>query len=636
VQIRNLDANGQTLAQVAAAVGVSTDTVRVALGRKRVVGVSDRSVEMSSFGGEMLSSEPDVSGGVDVDVSGDMPSGELELLAVPVPRIVDRGLARTGLLDEAPVVFTEGAGLPLAGLLLILPALAASGLLDTARGVYGRMRPGFYGLRATLLTLVFLAFLRDPRAEGATRIRPADLGRVLGLDRAPEVKTLRRKLSELAALGKGAELQGAMAKAHGRRKPETLGFFYIDGHVRVYTGKRDLPKTHIGRLHMAGRASVETHVADIHADPVLVVTATAGASLASELVGLIPDLRAVLGDDRRATVIFDRGGWSPATFATLIGAGFDILTYRKAPYGRLTDDQFTAVEYVDPEGVTHNYNLADTTVCFDLPKKNKVTLRQVTRAADDGAQIPILTSRTDLEAAEVCWRLAARWRHENYFKYARTHFALDVLDSYADMEDDPNRMVVNPAKTQAVRNVEAARTDLTAANCELATAIADAATRAGLPGAGGKADINPKALKTLNHAQTTLNHARTDSRHTPTHLTLATIRPNARVLNEERKLLTHAIRMAAYNTETTLVRMITPHYARAEDEARALLREAVTLSGDIEIIHDVIHVRLDPATAPRRSRALAQLCDQLTATNTTYPDTNLTLKYTIKNHPTHP
>jgi hypothetical protein len=86
------------------------------------------------------------------------------------------------------------------------------------------------------------------------------------------------------------------------------------------------------------------------------------------------------------------------------------------------------------------------------------------------------------------------------------------------------------------------------------------------------------------------------------------------------KLLTHAIRMAAYNAESTLARMLRPHYSRADDEARALLREAFTLSGDLDITGDTLHVRLDPATAPRRSRALHALCQQLTETGTRYPE----------------
>jgi transposase-like protein len=75
---------------------------------------------------------------------------------------------------------------------------------------------------------------------------------------------------------------------------------------------------------------------------------------------------------------------------------------------------------------------------------------------------------------------------------------------------------------------------------------------------------------------------------------------------------------------------------RADGEARALIREAFTLSGDLHITGDTLHVRLDPATAPRRSRALHALCQQLTETGTRYPDTNLTISYGVKGQPDTP
>jgi hypothetical protein len=58
------------------------------------------------------------------------------------------------------------------------------------------------------------------------------------------------------------------------------------------------------------------------------------------------------------------------------------------------------------------------------PRKGQtVTLRQVTRlvpAKGGGTrQIHALTSRTDLQPAEVCWRLSSRWREENYFRLPR-------------------------------------------------------------------------------------------------------------------------------------------------------------------------------------------------------------------------
>ena len=104
-------------------------------------------------------------------------------------------------------------------------------------------------------------------------------------------------------------------------------------------------------------------------------------------------------------------------------------------------------------------------------------------------------------------------------------------------------------------------------------------------------------------------------------------------LDAQTKLITHAIRMAAYNAETILARALNGPYARAGDEAYALIREALTASGDIIPGGETLTIRLDPLTAPRRTRAIAALCAQLNATETRYPGTELILRYQIKDHP---
>ncbi len=91
--------------------------------------------------------------------------------------------------------------------------------------------------------------------------------------------------------------------------------------------------------------------------------------------------------------------------------------------------------------------------------------------------------------------------------------------------------------------------------------------------------------------------------------------------------------MAAYNAETTLARNLDGHYSRAGDEAYSLIREALTTSGDIRPGPGTLLIRLDPLTAPRRTRALAALCEQLTAARTTYPGTDLALHYEVKSRP---
>jgi len=629
-QIGELDAAGRSLAQIAAVTGVSTFSVRNALGR--------------------VGPRPDAPAGGDDggggparparENSGQEQQGPLPVLPDPVPRTAERAIARWGLLGEAAPVFTPGAKYPLAGLLLALPALEAAGLLGCARDVYGRLRNGFYGLDTTLVTLVFLALLREPRAEGATRIPPGALGRVLGLDRAPEVKTIRRKLAELAAAGKAGDLLMALARHHAGTRPEALGFLHVDGHVRAYSGTRTVQKTHVARLKFPAPATAETWVTDASGDPVFMVVAEPSQALAGELRAVLPELRRIAGD-RRVTVCFDRGGWSPALFADMTAAGFDILTYRKGRVPDLPAAAFTAVACTDDRGRARAWDLADTTVRLDIsdgPRKGQaVTLRQVTRRAParrgQARQIHTLTSRDDLPAAEICWRMSSRWREENYFRYARTHFALDALDSYAAAPDDPERMVPSPAKKSAAGRVRDAAG--AAADAEAARDAALLVLRS--PAPGQAVVITSTELNAINapveDAYRELDQAEAEAAAIPARIRLGDIAPDMMRLDTETKLITHAIRMAACNAEITLARALEGHYARARDEACALIREAITSAGDIHPADGVLHVRLEPLTAPRRTQALAALCGQLNTTSTRYPGTDMILRYEVKPHP---
>jgi transposase-like protein len=625
-RIRELDRHGAGKAAIAAATGVSESSVRSVL----------RPARPAADG---------VPAGQDPADAGVAEPGPLPVLPDPVPRDAERALARFGLLGEgAAPVFTPGARYPLAGLLLALPPLAQSGLLDCARQVYGRLRNGFYGLEMMLIVLVFMALLREARAEGATRIPPAALGRVLGLDRAPEVKTIRRKLAELAAAGKAAELQLALARHHAAASPGTLGFLYVDGHTRAYFGKRDIQKMHLARLKFPGPATEETWVTGSAGDPLLVVMAQPSSSLAAQIRDLLPALRDITGPAARPVLCFDRGGWSPALFADITDAGFDLLTYRKNDTGKdipdLPGDAFSAAGWTGGDGREHAYDLADTTISLTVSegehKGRVLELRQVTRRKPgDTRQVHILTTRpaAALPAAAVIYRMTSRWREENYFRYGRAHFALDALDTYAITPEDPARMVPNPAKKTAAAAVKAATKTLTRAE----TARQDKLIAVRSPAPGQAVIITNAMLARLDApvtaARRDLQAAKAAARAIPAKIPLSEHNPDMVKLDTETKLITHAIRMAACNTETILARALNGRYARAGDEAYALIREALHASGDITIDGSVLHIRLDPLSAPRRTRALAALCEQLTATATRYPGTQLVLHYEVKEHP---
>jgi transposase len=653
-RIRELHAGGMSQAAVAAQCGVSDFTVRTALGRvpsrAAAAGQQEKEGLPAADGGPRGEDHGGEEAAAGADAAGQAAAGAevLPVLPDPVAREAERVLARFGLLGEgAAPVFTPGARYPLAGLLLALPALAETGLADCARATYGRLRNGFYGLEVMLVLLVFLALLREPRAEGATRVPPAALGRVLGLDRAPEAKTIRRKLGELAGAGKAADLQMALARQHAAARPDALGFLYIDGHTRAYFGKRDIQKMHVTRLKFPGPATEETWVTDSAGDPLLVVMAEPSSSLAGQIRGLLPQLRAIAGEGRKVTLCFDRGGWSPDLFADIADAGFDLLTYRKNDAGQdtpaLPASAFATASWAGDDGRQHAYDLADATADLAITtgrhKGRVLSLRQVTRRkpAPGGTdrQVHILTTRqaADLPAAGVIYRMTSRWREENYFRYARTHFALDALDSYAAGPDDPGRMVPSPAKKTAAAAVKTAKNALTSAGTTREGKLAALHN----PAPGTSAVITNQMLARLDApvtaARRDLAAARTAAKAVPAKIPLARHNPGQQRLETETKLITHAIRMAACNTETILARALRGHYARAGDEAYALIREALQASGDITPADGTLHIRLDPLSAPRRTRALTALCQQLSTTQTRYPGTSLTLHYEVKDHP---
>ena len=489
---------------------------------------------------------------------------------------------------------------------------------------------------------MFLALAGEPRAEGATRVPPAALGRVLGLDRAPEVKTIRRKLGELAAAGKAADLIMALARRHAAARPQALGFLYVDGHARAYYGTRTVQKMHIARLKFPAPATEETWVTSQDGEPVFMVAAEPSESLAGELRRLLPDLRQVVGEGRRVTVCFDRGGWSPALFADITKAGFDLLTWRKGPAPDLPADTFTTITCADDRGREHAYDLADTTVTLTIsegPRKGQtVSLRQVTRrvpARGGGTrQIHALTSRTDLAAGEVCWRLTSRWREENYFRYARTHFALDALDSHAATPDDPDRKVPNPAKKAAAAQVR--RAEILAAAAEAQRDASLAALRN--PPPGQPVTITNQMINALDSpgrgrlAGTPSRPGRRCRRprpHPPRRDSPGHGPPGGRGQADHPRHPDGRLQRRDHPGPGA-GRPLRPRRRRGirADPRSPHHAPATSCPGNGQLL-----IRLDPLTAPRRTQALAALCDQLNQTQACYPGTNLVLRYEVKPHP---
>jgi transposase len=547
----------------------------------------------------------------------------------PANRRADRLLACLGLLDDAAPLFRAGVRVPRAGVLLALPAIIDSGVLDIVRDIYGSIGPAFYGLRTTLVAMLLMALLRIKRPEGLKEHLPEDLGRLLGLDRAPEVKTLRRKLTRLAAFGQAAAFGRALAQKRVATRGAAFGFLYVDGHVRVYHGKHTLPKTHVAQMRRAMPATSDYWVNDAAGEPLFVVTAEANAGMVKMLPIVLAEIRTLL-PGRRVTVVFDRGGWSPKLFATLIAEGFDVLTYRKGRFPRIAKRRFhirTAVI----DGRERRYLLAEHKVRF---LGGKLRLRQVTLLSDDGQhQTPILTSRMDLSLVEVAFRMFERWRQENFFKYLREEYALDALVDYQVEPANPDRDVPNPARKTLNKELAKARDELRRLRATYGIA-AFANPEALRPTMRGFKNAHAHLGKEIGAAMKRVATLEQRRAKMSARVPVGQVVEGAVLkLATERKLLTNLFKMLAYQAESDLFRLIVPHYKRAEDEGRTLIQSALNGPATIEVADKELRITLAPLSSAHRTRAIAALCVEMDRRAAMFPGTRLRLRYAVEETP---
>jgi len=594
---------GTSVADIAARIGVSV---------RSVGGVLSRSREKCNEQSRLNETEPSAS--------------KLTPLAKPTPREEERQAARRGEIAEAPPVITEGASLPLAGTLVILPTLATTGLLVAFGSTYATTRAAFYGLRSLVLSVVFCALLGCSRAEPAGRLSPTDLGRLLGLDRGPETKTIRRRTEELAESKRSDQLGISLATHHLKSLGDDGGVFYLDGHVRAYHGTARLPMAHVARLERAMPGEEDAWLCDGSGAGVLVWSSPPGSGLTAELRRAITEIRSLVGNDVRPTIIFDRGGWSPKTFCEIVEAGFDLCTYRKAPLPREPRPAFVELTFRDDLGRTQNYWLADRPVRIsfkDGNKKRHFSCRQITRLDPaTGHQTQVLTTRYDDEPTAIAQLMFSRWRQENFFRYMRAHYDLDGLDSYAKVPDDLDRLVPNPKRKAADKKLREAK-----------AALAKAEQTEGRASLDGRRDAKvPEIVSAFDDASAEIERLQANAKAQPAKIRLGDVHPDAQRNDNERKRIFDFIRMATYNAESVLAKLLGPHYSRAEDEARVLIREIFSRSADMVIEGQTLHVCIDPLSAPHRTNALAALCEELTATKTIYPGTDLVMVYSAKDH----
>jgi len=609
--------------EIAARLGVSEGTVRNVLKEKGLYPrpqIPQPSLPFGETNDERRSEDPeprDTEPAPGSEVVQESPE-VVEATSIAYASPSDQLATVFGLIEEAPVEFAPARNLPVAGVLLGLALLSTTGLLEEARRVYGKLENCWYGLRATIWTLFVMALLRIKRPEQLKGTDPASLGQVMGLPRAPEVKTIRRKLKELARRAKAAVLHRQLAKRRVKQHENTLAYLYVDGHVRAYSGKRKIGKAYVTSRKSVMRAETDYWVNLCNGQPLLVVHAPANEGLTMMMKPVIEEVKWVVGD-RRPMIVFDRGGWCKELFRMLIAEGFDLLTYRKEPLSNWSNNRFHQ-RSCKIDGHTVKYELADG----EFQKKGWPRLRCIAVRRKDQRQTQILCNRYDLDPAELAYRMFGRWKQENWFKYMGEEFALDVLADYGTQPDDPDRPVVNPAWRMLDRQVKTARATLQEAEAAYGRVSLSKQSR----------QVRRQSAAEVEQAQETYERLCKQRRDTPRKIRLGDVSDGDPVkLTYERKLITDTIKMCAYDVETQLTEMLAGVFCRNDFEGRAVIREIFQTPGDLTLSHGQLHIHLDQLSAPRYTEAMMSLCDQINALDMTLPETNFRLRFHVKPRP---
>ena len=546
-----------------------------------------------------------------------------------------RMLASAGLLTEAEPVFAAPAhAVAHGGVLAALPMLLRAGLLGAANRLF-RLPDGFYGLTTILLFVAFMTLARVRNPDSLRYQAPGEWGAILGLDRCPETKTLRRKIRLLTSAEHTVrDWQSALARTWATEHDDDWATLAVDGHVKVYTGRNGrLPKHFVARQKLCMPASVSYWVNALGGTPLLCLHKALDPKLIKAIeqdvvphlqhLGVVPeaapDLTRPDAGVPALTLVFDREGWSPDLFKRLARRGIACITWHKNFKGEdWPEEDFRTLEVLihGPAGTSATtVDLAEQPIVL----RNGLTVRQIRRRLANGRQVPVITTHPQMPLVQVAGAMFSRWSQENFFKYLREQFNLDSLPTH-DLEPlDPDAQVVNPVRRALEKTIRRVRSRLAAVRNRLVPAQQEPD-----PDTANRLAADAKALAgELDELQ----QQRVD---TPTHVRAGDLSEQDKLdaLPVAGRLFMDVVRMIAYRAETRMMAPVIGAQGK-KPNARRLLRALLTSDANIipEPAHDILRIQLLGLGSDACDRMLAPLIQELNATRTIYPGTQLRLVY---------
>jgi transposase len=324
-QAQQLLGAGESPREVAEQLGIKLDTLRKAIRHGRLT-VPLRAQPAEPTPEETPTPEPLVA----TDKSTRSVEDAAAEMGTACTRPDERVLAAFGLLNGAPTRFETCRDVSFGGALCALPALETNGLFQHIHDCLAKLR-GYYSTLHVIVLLAHMALCRIKTVEQLQYQPPGELGKLMGLDRVPEVRCLRRKLAALSIDDGPEKWAGLLAQDWLKAEPELAGALYVDGHVRLYHGELTaLPKRYVSRQRLCLRGTTDYWVNDALGQPFFAVERTIDHGLLEVLKSdIVPRLlkdvpgqptEAELEADRyraRFVIVFDREGYSPEFFKAM-------------------------------------------------------------------------------------------------------------------------------------------------------------------------------------------------------------------------------------------------------------------------------------------------------------------------------
>jgi len=565
-------------------------------------------------------------------------------LGVGTTRSLERVMAAMGMMEGAPIEFESVDDVPQGGVLCALPALLAFGLLRHTRQSFS-LPAGYYPLETYFLALGFLALARVPSLEALRYEPPGEWGKLLGLDRIPEVRTLRDKLGQMCQpSGRAQRWSQTLSQEWMAGSAGGVGTAYVDGHVRVYHGKLTrLPRRYVARERLCLRGTTDYWVNAMDGQPFFVVTQAVDPGMLSVLrQSILPRLKAELPGQpsaaeleadpylSRFTIVCDRAVYSPEFFADAKAERIALITYHKFPGPDWAVEEFTEREVKLVSGEVVKLELAER----GTQLSNGLWVREVRHREESGHQTPVLATDYKRPLDQAAVALFARWCQENFFKYMGQHYNIDRLVEYG-VEPLPETIrVVNPAWRELDGQVR-----------KQAALLAREQAQFGSLNLPIQADLQQieqltvqkaQLLQRVQARQKELEELKGKRRQTAKHVSLKELPEAQRFgqLRTDKKHLVDTIKLVAYRAETALVQVVR-ETLRRWDDARALMRQVFGSTVDLrpDPASKTLTVRLHRLATAGHDLALHHLCEELTATETIYPGTDLRLVYELLGEP---